>query len=461
MVFEISKPILLEKPQWWIPICLGLCLGLFFVSPIILGVAVVALIIIGWAALVSYDCVCALSVFIALLPLWVFLKWIEWPAISLAGTTIHVATLFKEVLMIVFFFHWLISATRSDKFAIRLTPSLIGFFAIAVIGLLQAGLRDYPISLRPYIEVFLLVGIPLLSIDLSKREINRLLICFAIGGGITALVASYHVFFDPQFLLDPAWIREDIFKTKSGLSAFDGSRLQSFTGNPNNLAMIMLFTSIISFSFTFRGSIREQVPRRLVYAGLFTISAILLMLTRSRDDIVFLAIAILLLIVIKRQTVPLILGGLVFLTGFLTNFDQIVLVLNRLIEQGNPRFNTWVSGVQFYGLELLSGVGTIQTQFAQTHPIDSSYFRMLIQIGIGGLFLFIFMNLRVLHGLSGSIEYTKINTESILFILLVIMLGGFSVRVTLFVFPFSFYYWTFIALSLQCMSHQLNNGTTR
>lgn len=413
--------------------------------------------LVGWIYLVERDYVLALTVFMALMPLWIFLKYVEWPSVVVSGGTIHLATMLKEVFMIIFFGHWLVSAVRNDRAILRILPSLLGFFGFVAVALLQGGLTRYPILLRPYVETFLLVAVPLLSIELDRREVERLLVGVAVGGGITAAVALFHAFVDPQFLLWEWLIREEIVKTRGELSAYFGSRLQSFTGNPNNLGRMMLLTAVVAFGFAFKGSPRENLWRVSTYGTLFAISTVVLMLSRSRDDIVLLAVAIALFVVIKRQKLPLVIGMVIFTFGVLLNFSQISRTFEILLTQGNPRFTTWISGIQYYGWELLTGVGQVGNQFTVDNPYDSTYFRILLQAGVIGLLLFILVNLRVGLSLSQNVYSDRSGINMTLLVLLVVMLGTFAFTINLLIFPFSLYYWLVLALILRFVSGGIKN----
>jgi hypothetical protein len=447
---EVSERILLS-------IAAVLIVTLATLAPQLLVILAVLAFLVGWLYLVNRDYILALTVFMALMPLWLFLKWVEWPAIVVSGDTIYLATILKEVFMIVFFGHWLVSTARNDRVILRILPALLGFFAFVAVALLQGGLVRYPMLLRPYIETFLLVAVPLLSIELDRRDIERLLVGVAVGGGITGVVALLHVFVDPQFLLWEWLIREEIFKTREGLSAYFGPRLQSFTGNPNNLGRMMLLTAVVAFGFTFKISPRENLWRVSAYVTLFAISTVVLMLSRSRDDMVLLAVAIVVFIVIKRQKLPLVAGAVIFTLGVLLNFSQISGTFETLLIRGNPRFATWLSGIQYYGWELLTGVGRVNNQFAVHNPYDSTYFRILLQTGAVGLLLFVIVNLKAGFALAWSFYSDHITVNMILLILLVVMLGTFTFTVDLLIFPFSLYYWFVLALTLRSVSEGIEN----
>lgn len=443
---EVSERILLS-------IAAVLIVTLATLAPQLLVILAVLAFLVGWLYLVNRDYILALTVFMALMPLWLFLKWVEWPAIVIGGGTIHLATMLKEVFMITFFGHWLISAVWNDRVILRILPALLGFFAFVAVALLQGGLVRYPMLLRPYIETFLLVAVPLLSIELDRRDAERLLVGVAVGGGVTAVVALFHAFVDPQFLLWKWLIREEIFKTRGGLSAYFGPRLQSFTGNPNNLGRMMLLTAVIAFGFAFKRSPRGNLRRFIGYGSLFTMSTVVLMLSRSRDDVVFLAIAIALYILIQRRTIPLVFGLVVFGFGIGLNFDQIFRSFQTFVLQGNPRFQIWLDGIQFYGLELLTGVGQVNNQFtAANNPYDSSYFRILLQVGIGGLALFLLVNFQTTRRLGARLISEQDYCQETLWVFLVSMLGTFSFTVNLLIFPFSLYYWLVLALSIRFVS---------
>jgi len=437
----------------FLPIAAMVIVTLATFFPKMLAILAVVGLLIGWFYIVQHDYVLALAVFMAMMPLWLFLKWVEWPSVLLGGSTIHLATMLKEVLMIVFFSHWLVSAVRKDQAFVRVPLALLGFFGFVAMALLQGGIARYPMLIRPYVETFLLIAVPLLSIELSRHDVERLLIGMAVGGGITAVLALFHAVVDPKFLLWDWLIREEIYKTRGGLSAYFGPRLQSFTGNPNNLGQLMLLTGVLSYGLAFRDSFRSISIHQLVFGSIFAISSVILMLSRSRDDIAFLAMGIAIFVIIQRRFIPLLCGALVFGVSFFFNIDQIVGVFERLLSQGNPRFDTWLSGIHFYGWELLTGVGQVENQFrGLNNPYDSSYFRIIIQTGIGGLLLFILATFGTVSRLLIRSLTEGDSLKSIVLVLLIVLLGGMLFRVSLLVFPFSIYFWTFLSLGIRLLS---------
>jgi hypothetical protein len=216
---------------------------------------------------------------------------------------------------------------------------------------------------------------------------------------------------------------------------------------------MMLFTAVVTFGFAFKESPLENLRRFAGYGSVFTISTVILTLTRSRDDIVLLAVAIVLYILIQRRIVPLVFGLVVFGIGIGLNIDQIFHTFQTLVSQGNPRFQVWLDGIQFYGLELLTGVGQVNNQFtAATNPYDSSYFRILLQVGIGGLALFLLVNVQTVLRLGASLISEKDYCQETLWVSLLVVLGTFAFGVNLLIFPFSLYYWFVLTLSIRFYS---------
>jgi len=437
----------------------AIILALAAIRPAFLFVPLLGSVLYGWYRLVDYDYVSALVVFLTLVPLWTYLKWAAWPALQFGGSTFYVATVLKELLLIVFFLHWLVRSYRSGSFSLRLSSSILAYFAVVSVALLQAGLVRYPFLVRPYVEMLLLVTVPLLSIELTDRDVYRLLAGLTTGGAITAAFALYHAFGDPNFLITADLLQESVFKTKpGGISAFFGSRLQSFTGNPNTLGLMMLLTSLLSFGFLFDTEDRDLLVRA-GFGVLFALSAVALMLTRSRDDIGLFAVGLALFVVLYRRKTPLALGSLVFAGAMFLNLDQILGYFLLLLEHGNPRFEIWAAGVEFYGFDLLHGVGYVDRRFLTSNPFDSTYFRILIQTGVVGLGLFLWINARLLLGLLADVLERGIQTVPItLFVLITVMLGTFAFMTGLFFWPFTLYYWLLIALAVRYLSEDESSG---
>lgn len=436
----------------------GLCLGVATLDPIGATAVLVAVLLIGWFCVVDHDYITALSGFLALMPVWIFLKWVAWPWVTVMGNQVYLATMLKESFLLVFFCHWLYRTVKHERPRLPIPLSLLGFVGFALLALLQAGIASYPMLARPYIEMFVLVGVPLLGMDLTPQDVDRLLIGTLVGGAVIALVAVYHAFVDPQLLLTTDWLRDAIFKGQQ-TPGYLNARLQSFTGNPNNLGRMMLLTGIVAFGLIFSPHARENRVQRGAYAGVFLLSTLVLMLSRSRDDIGFFAAGLLLFILLQRRTRPLVFGGIVFGVGVWFNLDQIVFTFERLLTQGNPRFDLWLEGVRFYGWDLLSGIGNVNNQFARSHPYDSTYFRLVVQLGVGGLLLFLLLNIRLLQGLTSMLASGYDHRQATLLVLLCVLLGGYLFSVNLLVFPFSLYYWLVVALVVNALSPIGRAGT--
>jgi len=148
-------------------------------------------------------------------------------------------------------------------------------------------------------------------------------------------------------------------------------------------------------------------------------------------------------------------GAAVFAFGILLNFDQIVGTFEILLTRGNPRFDVWLSGIRFYGWELLTGVGKVDNQFTVDNPYDSTYFRILLQVGIGGLALFLLVNLKAGLGLVRRLLSKRDPLGASILIFLVALHGGFAFRVDLLVFPVSLYYWFGLALAIRVVAESV------
>jgi hypothetical protein len=101
----------------------------------------------------------------------------------------------------------------------------------------------------------------------------------------------------------------------------------------------------------------------------------------------------------------------------------------------------------------LTGVGQVNNQFtAATNPYDSSYFRILLQVGIGGLALFLLVNVQTVLRLGASLISEKDYCQETLWVSLLVVLGTFAFGVNLLIFPFSLYYWFVLTLSIRFYS---------
>lgn len=401
----------------------------------------------GWIWLVRKDATTPLAVFIALMPVWLYLKFLGWPPISVPGVESFIPTLTKEFFLLIWFLNAMVVAAQSEQNRLPIPKMLLAFFFVLLVMLPVVSVRRFPLLLRSYTEMFVLITVPLLVLPVNREDIHRILLGFLVAGGTFAAIGLYHYFIDPTLFLSHGLLNEQIIKggERVASAAFLGPRLQSITANPNNLAGILLFTSVIALGLLHR----EKNNRS---ENLFAISVLIgcsftLFLTRSRDDIVFLLIGFGLFFVIYRRVLPTMIGIIGGISGLFVMWDQVVGVFSRLLTRGNPRFDTWATTFETIGIGILTG-GRSDAVLDTIGATDSTYLLMLLQIGAVGFGLFLFYNLQLIRGLGSQLLRQPQYEEATMFVLLIIMLFAFVFRVMFFSFPFTIYYWASIALSI-------------
>jgi hypothetical protein len=300
---------------------------------------------------------------------------------------------------------------------------------------------------RPYVEMIILVTIPILSFDPQLKYIHKLYKSIAISGLFLAVISLYQYFIDPTALIFESIIDEHIFKSKPGtpLSAFLGPRLQSITGNPNDFGMLMLITSLVSFGYVAdkNFSWRQRIP----YIVTFVVAVVLIMLSRSRDDIGFLILGIVIFVVYTRNKTLLMFGVGSVSIGLLSNINQVIGVFSRLFRYGNRRTEFWVRIFDEFGWSLLVGGNNA---VAYSGIIDSSYLWMMMEIGVIGTSIFLILSGSLLIGLHKK-AWQESNPAPTLISITVIMaiLGTGVFRSLIFNFPFTLYFWLFFAIGYQ------------
>lgn len=449
------------------PILLGALVGLVALEPALLAVVGIVVVVVWWTRLVVRDHVRALAVFLAFMPVWFYLQIVDFAVIHVPDP-VSGLTLLKEGLLVVYFLHWLVVLRPEDEGGIRLTTGMIVFFLVVVVGIGKAAVLGSisPVELlfnyRPYVEMFLLVGVPLLSVDLDRNDIRNLLTGFLVGGAGMATVALYHYFVDPYVLLRADAILHNQVKVRPNgeFSALLGPRLQSITGNPNDLANVMLVTSLLTLGFLLESGrrLRQAVP----LAGLLFVSLLVLSLASSRDDLVMFGFGLAIVAVHVRRHWATVLGGVFFVVGIWLNSARIVTVFRRLVESGNPRVTRWVSAIEHFGTDLVFGIGTVANEWTASTSIDSTTLRMLIQIGLVGTLAYAVYNARIMVNLSRLVQHARQSRAMPLAILasLVALQGVFVFRVGLFLFPFTAYYWILLALGIRLIDLRGTRNST-
>lgn len=379
--------------------------------------------------------IAAFSVFLVLMPVWMYLRVFEF----------RYLTVIKDLLLVFGAGWWLIWSIRNQTVSIRAPPTLFLFLFCPIVFLPTLGL-DFVVRARPYVQMLLLVAIPIMAIQLDERHVLRVFHAIVLSSMIFAVIALTHYFIDPTLGISERLVDENVFMTRSGESpsAFLGPRLQSITGNPNNLGLMMLMTALISFGFVSdeRFSVRQRVP----YIAVFGISVLLVMLSRSRSDIGLLVVCLALFILYTRKwhLAALGIGGV--LIGLFANLHQIILVFNRLITQGNPRVRLWQTAIDTYGPNLLIGGNDIAA-LPGAGVIDSSYLQILIELGVVGLAVFLYLCARLLLNLHRSAWNEKQPfIPLVLLTVLIAILGNIVFRTAIHSFPFNLYFWLFFGL---------------
>jgi len=410
----------------------------------------------AWIAVVRYDHVTAFAVFFALMPLWVYLKFLGYPKIGVVGTQANASTIAKEIALIILFSHWLFTAIRKDQLRLPLPPGLLAFSPVVIVTLLVGSPSQFVLLLRHYVEMFVLIAVPLLAMDLSREDVHRIFLGLVTGGFLFSIIGLYHYFIDPTFLLEGS-LQADLVKGTGG-GAFLGPRLQSIAANPNNLGTIALYTAITAIGFLHKAN--STYRRRVLAIVVFVSSAFVLVLTRSRDDIGLLAVGLILFLVLFRRRLPMIVGVCALAGGLAFNWDQILLVFNRLLNQGNPRIKIWFHAIETFGWQLLIGARDYLA-YRQENGVDSTYLRLLIQTGALGLALFVLFNVKTTSRLFKNAFKSADYLQGLCGILLLVLLAGFTVQVTFFSFPFNAYYWITFALGCKLVLDVDSEGLNR
>jgi hypothetical protein len=422
--------------------------GMFFLSPLFAG-GVAAIGVVGcWAWFIKRDFVSAFTAFIAFLPLWTYFQVVQWPPIPVPGTKAYAITLAKEVFLAIAFVIWL-STIESKQDRLLFPKQLFGYLVLVVVFVTATATRPLgiPLALRPYVEMFVLAAVPLLATSISRSDIEQLLIGFLVAGGVFAVIALLNAFVDPTLLLDSSIIREELFKG-SGPPAYLNGRLQSITANPNDLGQTMVLTSIIAIWFLYGQ--KYNVHQQGLIVTLLALSLLVLMLSRSRDDIGLLGVGLVLFLVMFREIKTTFAVVSLTVLGFLYNLDQIRFVFKRLLSRGNPRFGKWLDAAEFYGVGIVLG-GNRPSQIPNMGTLDSSYMVLLVEVGLIGLIMFLIFNAGLLSGLLYYAKREQDHLTAIIAIGLLSLLGTFTFRNTLFSFPIAFYYWVFVALGISLL----------
>jgi len=268
-----------------------------------------------------------------------------------------------------------------------------------------------------------------------------------VGCSITVLIALYHQLVDPSFLLSERLIRGDIWPGyESGYLSYKNARLQSITGNPNVLPLIAAIGAMISlFYMTDRFDQLDQY-RRSVFGIVFILSIAVIMFSRSRDTIASVLLVSILYFVIARKKSILLFGIVTFFGTFMLNYQGILANYIALIESGNSRFVTWTEVIQDLRWRLIFGIGDPDLLGRYT-ALDSSYFKNLVQFGVGGLVLFIWYNAVIAVNLfRGSLNKEDIYDPILL--LFLVLLASVTFSVSIYNFPFTFIYWMVFALAI-------------
>lgn len=385
----------------------------------------------------------AFSLFLVLVPVWIYLRFFEF----------RYATILKNLLLVIGFLGWTAWIILERGAKIKL-PTILAVFLVFPITLLSITGINYPMRLRPYVEMVVLVTIPILSFDLQSKDIQKIF-HYIVGSGIfLGMISLYQYFINPTAFIFDTIIDENLFKTKPGepLSAFLGPRLQSITGNPNNLGLLMLITSLVSFGYI--ADKRFTWKQRMPYIVTFILATVLIMLSRSRDDIILLVVGIVIFIVYTRNKILLILGVGGVSVGLLANISQVTEVFHRLFTQGNARTEVWARAFNEFGWGLLFGGNSA---VAYSGVIDSSYLWMMIEIGAIGTITFLILSVSLLTNLHRK-AWREWNPAPTLITIttIVAILGSGVFRSLLFNFPFTLYFWLFFAIGYQ----QLESNTS-
>ncbi|ELZ40397.1 hypothetical protein C463_14980 [Halorubrum californiense DSM 19288] len=375
-----------------------------------------------------------LAGWLLLLPLWVYLKWVD----ILPGPE----TILKELWLVSLLIPAAVIFQRND-YKIKLPVVVVVFTAIIFVTVARDSLLTSLRFFRPYFEPIALIFLPITIVRLHEEETEYLLRCLLWAIVLICGIAVIHLVYS-EFLLWDSIVRTELYRRGPPYSWFGPHRLMSITGNPNNLANLAVFGTILGvWEFEQRDSLRAKI----IFTVVIGLTAAMVFLSVSRDDFGILAIAFVAMALLQRRWRLLIGGGLVMTSGFFMNIDKIIRTIRILVENGNPRFNFWANIITYLNRDLITGIGPAALAI-QGWYIDSSLLNIIIEMGIIGLLIFLLLNIQIARSLV-SLALNGDQLSVVLVTLTGALFGTMLMRQSLINTPFSLLYWLFVAMSYQ------------
>lgn len=281
-----------------------------------------------------------------------------------------------------------------------LVTFLIMLFTSAVIG------PDHADSLR-ILLFFISSIIFMLVICGATQSSERLKKMISLILGALCLMSLYAIWQNH--------VGVDVVAELTDLNANEGmpGRVYSTFENPNNFAEAIVL--LIPFTYAMILSAEKNFTK-LVYAGIFVVSTVALMMTFSRSCYVSFAIATLVFLALYnwRYIIPLIFIGIMAIPFMPDTVMNRILTIGSMNDTSNfYRIYLWGGIIKMISVYGITGVGLGPSAFAAVYPRFAHHFattaphshmlylELIVELGIiGALSFFVFMFFVFKKGLS-------------------------------------------------------------
>lgn len=331
--------------------------------------------------------------------------------------------------------------------------SIIIMLAVLLVSSLASFARMGSLKVWAMYLVFLGFYFVVINTVKTKEQLTGLFRILVISGALVALYGVMQYLFG--WTTSNAWIDEEMFEDSV-------MRVYSTLGNPNVLGEYLLLVLPLSAVYMLKD--KWQSLSKYAYALMFALLALCLVLTQSRGCWIGFMISVVIFVTFYQGKwwglIPIVLCILPFVVPQ-TIVDRLMSVGNMEDTSTSYRVYIWMGTLGMMKHYWLGGIGMGEAAFSQVYPFFSYnaitaphshnlFLQLLVEAGIGGLAVFVVMQIIFAKKMSDTYRLNDKRSESSMLALAVASgVIGFLVQS---MFDYTFYNYRVMAVFFMVMA---------
>jgi len=310
------------------------------------------------------------------------------------------------------------------------TVFLLIFIVLSAIVSIMSFTPRASIQIVLLTSIFMMSAQAVMAIASSKKSVDFFILIFVVSASFAGLYGIYQVF--AGYVSDATWIDSELF-------AGENFRVFSSFDNPNVYATYLLLIIPITAACIVFFKNRFLKFCAFCATGLLLVN---LLLTLSRGSYVALALAVFVFILIIEKRLLILLFGFVPVLPFLLPqaiMNRLLSIVNLSDTSTTFRMSIWQGSIRIIQDFWLSGVGQGLEAYHIVYPYyalaaagtrhsHNLYLQMLVEIGVGGFFVFICILACFFRAMVHFLRHTKEFRLKIMSAAIIVGMIGFLVQ---------------------------------